>query len=505
MNPEVNRESHPPARSLFKSILEGTGVYSILSIAQRMISLGLLPIATRYLTPADYGVIGLLDNTNSVLALLLGVQLSSAFGYFYFEKGSGKTASQVVGTTFGGALLLGLLAGGLGWAMAAPLSHLVFAQRGFESLLRFSFYALPVTFLAEAGFTWLRIEERLKMYVVASLAKIILAFLAVILLLVWMHRGVWGMIIANLGASCVVTALLIGFALASIRLEFDFGLLRRMLRFAAPLGVSGLAMFFIHYGDQFVLPNYVPLSEVGLYNVAYKIGMAVSIIQGSFLTYWNAQVFKIVQRSDARSVFARTFTYMTLILAFSAVGLVLLALPTLRIFSTPKFYDAAAIVPLLVLAYFLRSIAEFLRSLFFATNHPGQDAICTSISLAICVAGYFLLIPRWGIWGAASATVICFAFMMMLIGIWTHRFWAFELEAARLAKILFATAVCVGIHFLVPAQSLWAQIGWTALLLGLFPVLLLVLRFQTPAERQLVATAWARMRAGNLPWSPGIT
>ena len=175
-------------------------------------------------------------------------------------------------------------------------------------------------------------------------------------------------------------------------------------------------------------------------------------------------------------------------------------MPALRIFATPKFYGAAAIVPVLVLAYFLRSFAEFLRSLFFATNHPGHDAVCTSISLGVCAAGYFLLIPRWGIWGAACATVLSFAVMTILIGTWTHHFWGFQLETLRLVKILGATTVCVGIHFLIPISSLWPQIGSAVLLLGLFPILLLVVRFQTPTERELLRIAWTRLRSGNLPW-----
>lgn len=493
-------DPHPPARSIFRSMFEGTGVYSVLNIAQRLISLALLPIGTRYLTRADYGVIGLLDNTNIIFALLLGAQISSAFGYFYFEK-NGKTPSQVVGTTFGGALMLGVLAGGLGWSVAGPLSRLVFAQDGFEPLLRLSFVGLTATFVGEAAFSWLRVEERLKVYVVASFARIVLSFVGVIILLAWLHRGVWGMVVSNLGVSVLLALILVIYALFSLRLKFDWGLLKRMLLFSAPVGVSGVAMFFIHYGDSFVLRHYASLDDVGIYGMAYKIGMAVSIIQGAFLAYWNAQVFKIIQREDARNIFARVFTYMTVILAFSAMGLVLFARPALIILTRPAFYSAAAIVPLLVLAYFLRAFAEFWRSLFFATNHPGLDAICIVISLAVCCAGYFLLIPPWGMWGAASATVISFAFMLVLTAAWGYRLWAYYLETLRLVKIVLTAAALIGIHFLIPIGSLWTQILWAILLTILFPGLLLAQRFLTPAEREMIGTARDRLRRGMLPWN----
>jgi len=496
----VTEDAHPPARSIFRSMLEGTGVYSILMIAQRLISLALLPIATRYLTRADYGVIGLLDNTNIIFSLLLGSQVSAAFGFFYFEKGSGKTSSQVVGTTFGGSLMLGILAGGLGWAMSGPLGRLVFAQDGFQTLLRISFVTLGVGFLGEAAFSWLRVEERLRVYVVASLSRIVLAFVGVIALVALLHRGVWGMMVSNLAVTLVLTIALIVYAFAAIRLEFDWGLLKRMLRFSAPVSLSAVAMFFIHYGDSFVLRHYATLDVVGIYGMAYKIGMAVSIIQGSFLTYWNSQVFKIIQREDARAIFARVFTYMTLALAFSAMGLVLFSRPALIVLTAPIFHGAAAITPLIVLAYFLRSFAEFWRSVFYATNHPGLDAICILISLAVCTTGYFLLIPRWGMWWAGTATAICFTFMVLLTGLWAHRLWPYYLETLRLVKIMLSAAVLVGVHFLIPVGSLWNQILWSVLLTVLFPALLLALRFLTPAEWKMMGVAWDRVRQGVLPW-----
>ncbi len=483
-------------------MVQGTGIYSLLTITQRVVALFLLPISTRYLTPADYGVLSLLEQTFVVVAILMGMQLSTAFGYFYFEKG-GKTPSQVVGTTFGGSLLLGLIAAGVGCTVAGPLSQLVFKRTGFEMYLRVALLTLPLSFLAESAFTWLRTEERLKMYAVASLMRIPLSYIGVITLVAWLRMGVFGMVLSNLSATATISITLIVYACLSMRLQFDWGLFKRMLRFAAPVGISGLAMFFIHYGDQFVLVHYRSLSEVGIYGTAYKIGMMEAILESAFLSYWNAQVFKIIQRDDARNIFARIFTHFAFALAFSGIGLVLFARPALMILTTPAFYQASAIVPVLVFAYFLRSFAEFWRTLFFATNHPGLDAICITASMTACATGYFLLIPRWGMWGAGWATVISFAFMMTLTGVWAHRLWAFYLETWRLVKIVLAASIPLGIHFALPIGSLWAQILWALLLLTSFPLLLLALRFITPAEWELIEMTWTRLRRGLLPWNTG--
>jgi O-antigen/teichoic acid export membrane protein len=192
---------------------------------------------------------------------------------------------------------------------------------------------------------------------------------------------------------------------------------------------------------------------------------------------------------------------MTVVLVFSAMGLVLFSRPALIILTTREFYGAAAIAPLIILAYFLRSFAEFWRSVFFATNHPGLDAICIVISLAFCVAGYFLLIPRWGMWGAGWATVISFTFMLTLTAAWAHRLWAYYLETRRLVKIVVSAAVLMGVHFLIPIGSLWMQVFWAMFLTILFPASLLALRFLTPAEQAMIGIAWGRLQRGILPWN----
>src|ERR1700678_1866887 len=102
----------PSARALFKDMLQGSGLYMAAMVGMRLASFILVPVVTRHLTTADYGVLDLLEQVGIVISLLLGVNFSSALGYFYFENGAVK--SNVVGTTLAGSLSLGTLAGIVG-------------------------------------------------------------------------------------------------------------------------------------------------------------------------------------------------------------------------------------------------------------------------------------------------------------------------------------------------------------------------------------------------------
>jgi O-antigen/teichoic acid export membrane protein len=178
------------------------------------------------------------------------------------------------------------------------------------------------------------------------------------------------------------------------------------------------------------------------------------------------------------------FTYVVLGLSWAGLVLVVCARPVLRIMVAPAFQDAAALVPVIVLAYFIRALGDFLRTLFLVVGRPGYDAITNWIGALVCLACYWALIPKFGIWGAAIATVIAFAMIAAMSAVWVYRVQPYRIEAGRLAKVGTALTVAILPWFVLSASSLPAQIGIAAASLAMFPAALWVLRFATPGELQ---------------------
>src|SRR5215831_19251717 len=92
-----------PARSLFKNIVRGSSIYSLALFVPQIASMVLVPITTRFLNRADYGILGLLEQVGSVFGLLLGASFSAGLGYFYFQTGSSEERRKIVSTTVFGA------------------------------------------------------------------------------------------------------------------------------------------------------------------------------------------------------------------------------------------------------------------------------------------------------------------------------------------------------------------------------------------------------------------
>ncbi len=481
--------------SLFSSLLKGTALYSVALFSYRIASVILLPVNTRFLNPSDYGVLELLEQIITITSILLGLNVSSSLGYFYFEKDTAEGRNQVASTTILGATLIGVMVATAGCLFARPIGVLVFGQPGYTLYLVMMFISMPVAFGMEAELSWLRVTDRPNVFALMALIRVSVTVVATLALVAGLRLGVLGVVSSNLISAVAAALVLTIYCFRKIPLAQDFKLLIRMARFSIPISLGSIAMFIIHFGDRFILPHYRPLSELGIYGIAYKIGMLISLLSGSFNSYWSAQIFPLFRREDANEVIARVFTYLLLVLSVCSLGLIVFSRPAIEILTTRQYQEAAIIAPVIILAYFFRSIAEFFRCFFIVHGRPEYESICNWTGAVICLAGYFILIPRFGIWGAAFATLFTFVVIGVMSMVWTYRLKPYHLEVGRILKIAGVFAGVLVIYWLLPVRGLIPQglrlstaslaalqIAWGSGLMLLFGASLWVLRAASPGE-----------------------
>jgi O-antigen/teichoic acid export membrane protein len=476
-------------RSVFQDALQGTVLYSIPVVGQRIASILLLSVVTRVLTRDDFGMLSLLDQVGSGLTILLGGSFSASLGYFYFQDNSEKARAKVVGTTALGAFLLGSAAGLIGWLAMGAIAQNVFLSMAAMFYLPVVFLKMPFDFAGEALLGWLRVEDRQAAFAKISVVRIGLMVVGIGVLVGVLKFHIMAYLSTSLAAQTFTTGILVACLFRNLRPAVSAELFWRMFRFSLPIGLSLIAMFVINFGDQFVLRHYRSLGEVGIYALAYRIGMLVAVAHSSFHTYWTSQMYGILQREDAESVFARLFTYSVLLASSVTLAVTLLSGPGLRILVARDFQAAGPLIPVIAAANGIRVIGEFLRSRFVVAGRPDYKAWCDWMGMAICAVLYFLLIPRYGMWGGAVATIITFVVMGTVSVVTTYRMSAYRVEGGRLLKLGSVIAAILILYYSVPVSSLVLQIGWCSLLLALFPAGLWVLEFPTPGERQAVWSA----------------
>lgn len=489
----------PSSRSVFRGIFTGSSVYALALLVPVMAGVLLSPITTRCLTQDEFGLSELLTNVSTVLSALFSVSLSGALGYFYFAAPDAAGRRRAVGTAVVGSTLLGIAGALICWPFVPLLNQKIFHGLDATGYLKVIVVMLPAGFLLDALFTWLRVENRSRAFVTGAVVRVAITVVGILLFVKMLQLHVWGVLITSVSAILIVLLGLTIYWLRHMKPTVDRRLFASMARFSLPLTASSLGMFFLHFGDRFFLAFYWPLSEVAVYSIAYKIGMLMSTAFGAFAYYWGAQVFPIMRRPDADDVFRRVSTYLVLTTSFIGLGLIVFSPPVVRIMYRPEYWGAASLVPVIVLAYFCRSIGDFARALFLVEGHPAYDTVCTFAGAGICLGGYVFLIKTYNYWGAAIATAIAFGSMMVISLVWTHRVRPYSVDIRRLLKIGLSGGAALALHWLVPAGTVIPQIARATASMAVFLSLLWILHFPTSGEWELACGAVLHVRAKLRP------
>ena len=488
----------PSARSLFKNVFRSSGLYSIPFLVQPLISFLMTPLVTRHLTTGDYGTLEMLQRAGDLLGLLLGGCFGSSIGYFYFESDQAEDRRRVVGTSVIGAASIGAVVTLVCWLLSGPITRLVLGSAAKAFLLCVMLLNFLPAMALEAMLGWARVSNRVGTMVAGALARSLVWAAMVAILATVFRLDIVGFLSSGVVSNALPAVVLAVICWRAVRPVFDPRLFVRMVKFYAPVAAGGLAVYCINFGDRFFLRQHVSIGDIGLYGLAYKLGMMSILAYNAFNNYWSAQMFDLMKRDDADSLFARMLTYAAGAVLVPCLGLTVFARPVIRIMAHHSYWGAAVFVPAIAFAYGVRCLGDFFRSRFYVAGLPGYDAICNWVGAALCLGGYFYWIPRFGVWGAVLATVVAFAAILAIAAIWTYRIRPYRVEAGRLVKMAVALAAVLAGFVALPGASLAGQLGYGVLLVAGFPGLLWLLRFPTPAEREVVRAVIGRLTARAL-------
>lgn len=474
-------------QSIAVGFVAGIAFYAIPFVARSLSNFVVVPIYTRYLTPADYGVLELLDLTSFLVATLIGTNFGQSLFYYHAAARSPKDRGEAVSTTFYGSLILAGISIVFGVGLAAPLGRLLFGNSDYTSFLRLVFGTLAFAFPAEVGLSCLRALERIRAYSMISVARLILGAVLNVILLIKYHLGFAALLWGSFWVTAATAVFLAWFNRHWLRYSFHWGLFIKLMKYSWPLNISGLATLALDLGDRYVLKRWVSLSDLGIYGLAYKFGMIVSMASLIFNQFWKPKMYTLVKEPGGERYYVRICTYYVLALMFVAIGLSVPVPALLRVGVGASFLPALKYIPWIASIYVVRLLADFSRNAFFLNKRTGKEAQITWLAAAICIAGYLGFIPVLKLWGAILATGISFL-VMFVVSFWqAQKVQHFDFEYGRLAAIGGCGAGLIVAYSLIEPASIVMRLLLSTVVTLAFPVLLYLGGFFREDERAWIA------------------
>ena len=499
IEPEKKREAGISVGRESRLLAKHSVIYGIGTTLNKAAAFILLPVYTRFLTIHDFGVKELVALTAEIITTVLAASVASAFYRFYFEYEDPEDRDLVLSSSY---LFMGVT--GLFFvvllSLASPLlSRRILDSDGLSILFLLAFGSMWFQMMNVIGLYYLRATMRSIQYNVISILRLCLAIGLNIYLIVYLNLGVLGIFVSTLVASMAAFLVLNVPQLLRTGLKFSPRIIRDMLSFGLPMVPSELCSIVARISDRFFIKSSCSIADAGLYALSFRFGLLPGILVSEpFNQVWQPRRIEVCRQPNSEEVFGRIFTYFLVLISWAALLTAVLTREVLMVMADRQFWSAYRIVPVIVLAdviftlhyHFNMGIIIEKKTKYFAYINVSNGILHLLLN--------FLLIPVYGVWGAACATLASFTCLTTATYLVSRRFYRVHLEPARLAKIFIAAVV---VYFAAQQVSvddlLLSMLAKTAVVLS-FPLLIHALGFFTEDEKARIrAFLRSHLKAGK--------
>lgn len=417
-------------------------VYGLSSVLARLLNFLLLPFYTHYLPAGEYGVVAAAFAYVAFLNILFQYGMDQAYLRFASEGEGRDSLSTPVWSLAATSLLFSAIL----HLAAVPLASLA-GLSGREDLVRLCAWILALDALAIIPFAELRLKHRAWLFAGIKTFNIAVNLSMNIALVAGLGLGVRGVFLASLTASAATLALLGPVLAARLRAAFDRPLWARMLRFSLPLVPAGLGSMAVQVIDRPILLSLTDARTVGIYQANYRLGIFMMLVVNMFDQAWRPFYLQKAKDADSGAVFGRVFTYYLSAAAWITLALSLFIpdLARFPILGRPIIHEAywggLGLVPIVLSAYLLDGCYMNFMASILLSKRTELLVWITLLGAAVNVAANLILIPHWGMLGAAWATFAAYAAMAAALFVLARRVHPIPYEWGR---VLHLAAVLAG-------------------------------------------------------------
>jgi O-antigen/teichoic acid export membrane protein len=448
--------TEPSAEALAPFQLTSLGGYAVMfalvTMLTKAVSFVMLPVYTRYLTPANYGAIELIELSFDVLTMVAGARLIGGVFRHYYKATTESDRNAIVAT---GTLLIvaGYAAVGLAaFVGAVPLAHLALGpDPKYVGLVRIGALALSSQALASIPPALFRLRGRFRTVVVTQVARLAIQVGLNVLFLVHYRLGPNGIFLSTLIANVTVGGVMMAIILRQVGLHYSRQVAAALYRFGAPLIAMQAATFILTFGDRPFLRAVTTLGSVGIYTMAYQFAFAFNVVTSTpFTLVWEPKRFEIATRPDRDAIYARVFVYYNLAALVAALAVAMFVHDFLHLIATPPFFRAADVVPLLLVATMLGGWASSHEIGILMAERTGYLAVANWAAAGVTLVAYALLIPRYAGWGAAFATIIGYGVRYGLTYRFSQQLWPVRYNWRPVWQLVALTFGTYGFSRIIP-------------------------------------------------------
>jgi O-antigen/teichoic acid export membrane protein len=410
------------------------------------------PILTRIFSVADYGLLGLISTTLFIAIAITKLGFPNATVRFYAEFEADGRVTYLYSTVFSSSLLTAGIVATL-FFFSIQLIRDKFTNINVIDLLSLCSILLFTSCINDILTSFLRAEQRTKLYNLIAVLRRYGSLALSIFLVLFVMKGLYGFYAGHIIWSIIVLCVLVYVFRGQIKLGlayFSPAILKQSIKFGFPMVWAELGHLILNYADRYLIHLYLGATPLGLYTAGYNLAEHVTqaiiypINYAMTPIYMNILVNKGEQQT--KQFFTKTFTYFLLIMLPIVFGLIAVGKDLINFLASAKYIEAYSVLPYVIIGQAVYACTIVLNSGLFIRK---KTHILTIIMIVTCLLNVGLnvvLIPSFGITGAAQATLISYIFYTIVITYYAFKEFKFRIDFRRISLYL---AVAVAMYLLI--------------------------------------------------------
>lgn len=440
-----------------KSLAGDTLIYGIFSIIGRFLTFLLTPFYTNYLdinNPAkpenDFIIY-----TFSIIAfinVLYSLGMESAYFRFY-EMNDEARSKSVFSHSFFSIATISILFALIIILFADSIAPKITNLPNAKSLLILTVFIPVFDALVLIPFARLRMLRKAKRFAITKFVQILITVILNIILVSVFKIGVLGVIISFYFASFIILLIFFKEIKENIILKYDKKLFLSMIKFALPTLPASFSAIILQVADRPILKAMATnASDLAIYGINYKLGIPMMMLVSVFEYAWKPFYMSNHNEANAKILYARVFTYFTLVAAFVFLITSFFIEYIVQMsffggrFINPDFWSGMGIIPIILGGYFFNGVFTNFSAGFLIEKKTAYLPIAVGSAAIINVISNIILIPFIGYYGAAYSTLIAYMASAGILYYLSRNIYPIEYEFKRVFLII---GIALSIFFVI--------------------------------------------------------
>ncbi len=474
--------------SALKKLAGQTVIYGVPSIIGRFLNWWLTPLYAWMFLPDEFGVL------SNILAYVAFLQVVLTYGmetsYFRFA-GRSDSPEKVFTTSMVSLGLTSLVFIGLVFSFAPDIAGWI-SYEGHQNYIVWMGVTVALDALSSIPFAKLRLESRPVKFAILKSANIAMN---ISLNVFWIYFcpkilqsnpdsfvnflynpkiGIGYAFLAYLVSSSITLLFFIP-ELKIKKSNFDFTLLRQMLKYGLPILVIGIAGMVNLNIDKILLPKLLvgsvsPIFELGVYSASSKLAILMALFIQAFRFSFEPFLFSHYKNEDSKKVYAVIMKYFVILGLIIFLG-VMFYIDILKYFigsAKSGYHEGIKVVPWLLMGNLMLGIF-YTQSLWYKlTDQTHFGARFAIIGAVITILLNILFIPVFGYMACGYAFFIASLVMTVTSYIVGQKYFPVKYDLKRIgAYFLLATSLYL-IEINIEIQDKTVQMAVNTVLLLIF-------------------------------------